>query len=138
MFTYETVVRLPHTDAAGRIFYGRLFDLIHLAYEALLDNLDHPLPTEMEASPVVIPIVHASADYRSALRLNDRIRIEVTVEVVSERSFTLGYRVRLGERLAVEARTVHVAVARSSGEATRLPERLARRLRARTGDGDGS
>ncbi len=88
----------------------------------------------MAASPTVIPIVHTSADYRSPLRLNDRVRIEVTVERLSQRSFTLGYRVHARDRLAAEARTVHVAVDRSEGGATRLPESLAAALAERVAD----
>ena len=131
MFRFETVIRLAHTDAAGIIFYGRLFDLIHFAYEAMLDDIGFPLPTDVAQAPVVLPIVHASADYRSPLRLNDRVDIEVAVEKVGERSFTLGYRVTAGDQVCVEARTVHVAVSRVDYKAAPLPDELARELRSR-------
>jgi len=131
MFTYEAIIRLNHTDAAGIIFYGRLFDLIHHAYEAFLDDIGAPLPVEMGTSSVVIPIVHTSADYRIPLKLNDRVRIEVAVAKVSRRSFTLGYSVLRRDEVAVEARTVHVAVDRSSGHATSLPKELVVELRSR-------
>lgn len=136
MFIYETVIRLSHTDAAGVIFFARLFDLLHLAYESFLEEIGQPLPDDMPASAVLTPIVHASADYRSPLTLNDRVAIEVTVEKTGARSFTLAYRVLRGERLAAEARTVHVAIARSDGRARPLPDELAGALR-RMEAGDG-
>lgn len=136
MFTYETVIRLSHTDAAGVIFFARLFDLLHLAYEAFLDEIGQPLPHDLPVSDVVTPIVHASAEYRSPLRLNDRITIEVAVDKIGDRSFTLSYRVRHATALAAEARTVHAAMARSDGRSRALPDGLAAALRA-TEAGDG-
>jgi 1,4-dihydroxy-2-naphthoyl-CoA hydrolase len=128
MFAYETVIRLSHTDAAGVIFFARLFDLLHLAYESFLEGIGQPLPDDLAGSAIVIPIAHASADYRRPLRLNDRIAIEVSVENIGTRSFTLTYRVRRGGSLAAEARTVHVAIARSDGRPRALPDELARAL----------
>lgn len=131
MFIYETVIRLPHTDTAGFIFYARLFDLIHLAYEAMLDELGHPLPSDMPASSAMLPIVHASGDFRRPLKLNDRVRIEVVVQEIGARSYTLGYRVLRGKTLAAEARTVHVCIDPSDGRARPLPEALTRALASR-------
>lgn len=129
MFSHETVIRLQHTDAAGLIFCSRLFDLAHVAYEAFLDEIGHPLPTALAAGPVVLPIVHASADYRAPMRLNDRVRIELWVEIVNPRSFELRYRFLKDDgTLAAGARTVHVAVRSGTGDSVRLPEPLAAAL----------
>lgn len=134
MFSYETVVRLGHTDTAGVIFFARLFDLIHLAYEAMLEELGYPLSADMPNSEELMPIVHSSADFRSPLRLNDRVRIEVEVEELRARSYTLAYRVLKGETLAAQARTVHVCIDRDRGRARPLPEALARALASRESD----
>ncbi len=137
MFTYETIVRLQHTDAAGLIFYARVFDLAHAAYEAFLDELGHPLPTALSIHPVVLPIAHATADYRAPLRLNDRLRIELWVETLSRRSFELRYRfLRADGELAAGVRTIHVAVDSQSGDSTELPAALAEALRNRQAPGD--
>ncbi len=136
MFTFETVVRLQHTDAAGLIFYSRVFDFAHAAYEAFLDEIGNPLPTALAAHPVVLPIAHATADYRAPLRLNDPLQIELWVETVSTRSFELRYRfLKEDGTLAAGVRTIHVAVDSESGHSTRLPDRLAEALRARQARG---
>ena len=78
----------------------------------------------------MIPIVHATADYRAPLRLNDRVSIEVRVAAIGERSYQLEYRFVLADgTLAVEARTAHAAVDTSAGQAVRLPVALAAQLK---------
>ncbi len=137
MFTYETVVRLHHTDAAGTIYYARVFDLAHAAFEAFLDDIGHPLPSALAAHPVVLPIAHATADYRAPLRLNDPLRIELWVETLSRRSFELRYRfLRADGELAAGVRTIHVAVDSESGESTELPDKLAEAFGRRMAPGD--
>ena len=80
---------------------------------------------------VTIPIVHATADYRAPLRLNDRVRIEVRVAAIGERSYELSYVVvKADGTLAVEARTAHVAVDSAAGKAVELPAALAEKLAA--------
>ncbi len=131
MFSYQTVIRLQHTDAASLIFYARIFDLAHEAYEVFLDEIGHPLPTEMSKQAVMLPIAHATADYRAPLRLNDRVRIEVWVEAVNRRSFELRYRfVKADDTVAAGVRTIHVAVDSQTGGSVSLPEALARSLEA--------
>jgi len=128
--TFETVIRLQHTDAAGVIFYARLFDLAHLAFEDLLDGLGHPLPQDLPNATLILPIVRAQADYRGALRLGDALRIDVDVAEVRSRSFSLAYRFTKADgSTAATCATVHAAVDRASGTSAQLPEDLATALR---------
>lgn len=127
MHQFDTVIRLQHTDAAGVIFFARLFDLAHLAYEDLLDRLGHSLPPDLAAAPVGYPIVASSAEYQAPLRLGDRVTIGVRVADVKERSFALEYAFTMASgALAATARTVHMAVGEESDQ---LPEALAQVLR---------
>jgi YbgC/YbaW family acyl-CoA thioester hydrolase len=123
---FETVVRLQHTDAAGVIFFARLFDLAHLAFEDLLDRIGHPLPPDLADAPVGYPIVASSAEYQAPLRLGDRVTIGVRIADVKDRSFALEYAFAMESgALAATARTVHMA----AGESDVLPSGLAAALR---------
>lgn len=122
-FRSEFVVRVPHTDAAGIMFFAKLFEFAHLAYEAFLDAQGMSLPADLHAN-VLYPIVHAEADYRRSLRLGDRFAVDVSVARVGSRSFALDYRFeRAGEETA-HARTVHAAVDPESGRTISLPADL--------------
>ena len=134
MHRFETIIRLQHTDAAGVVFFARFFELAHLAFEDLLDALGNPLPQDLAGAALILPIIHAQSDYRAALRMGDHLRIDVTVDVVRSRSFTLGYVFTKSDdsnpegREVAQLRTVHAAVDTTSGKATALPETLARAL----------
>jgi YbgC/YbaW family acyl-CoA thioester hydrolase len=126
---HETTIRLQHVDAAGVAFVARFFELAHAAYEDLLDALGQSLPADLARAAVILPIVHAASDHQALLRLGDRLRIEVSVQAVTSRTFTLGYRfVKSDGTQAASLTTVHVAVDPATAKATRLPEALARAL----------
>ena len=76
MHSYETVIRLQHTDAAGVVFFARYFELAHLAFEDMLDAIGHPLPSDLANSALILPPVHAEADYKAALRLGDPVHVD--------------------------------------------------------------
>jgi 1,4-dihydroxy-2-naphthoyl-CoA hydrolase len=127
---YETTIRLRHTDAAGVMFFARLFELVHRAFEDLLEHVGHPLPEDLAAAEVAYPIVHASADYRAPLRLGTKVRVDVDVLEVRERGFRLGYRVTTAAGVeAATATTVHAAVGRGVRGRAALPPALAEALR---------
>ena len=65
------------------------------------------------------------------LAVSGSAKVRMTAEKIGRSSFVLKYEIRDSEnRLAGELRTVHVAVARETGEKTRLPEELRAELEA--------
>lgn len=131
MHRFETKIRLQFTDAAGVMFYARLFELAHLAFEDMLDAIGHPLPEDLAGAEVAFPIVHAEADYRAPMRLGNKVRIDVTVEGVRSRVFKLGYTFMLEDGTkAAEAQTIHAAVGRGVRDATVLPAALVAALKS--------
>lgn len=136
MHVFERRIRLQHTDGAGVVFFARYFELAHEAYEEMLDAIGQSFPPDLGREPILYPIVHAESDYRAMLRLGDTLRIEVEVAEVKSRSFALTYRFvgsagdgTAGEEAAA-LKTVHVAVDKTTGRSTRLPDALADALRA--------
>lgn len=128
---FETVVRLPHTDAAGVVFFARYFDLVHLAFEDFLEALGHPLEPDLFAATVGFPLVHAEADYQRPLRMGDRIAIDVSVASVRPRSFVLSYAVTCDAAPVATAQTVHAALDVRTTSRVDLPEDLRSALSAR-------
>lgn len=125
MHTHETVIRLQHTDAAGVMFFLRVFELAHTAYEELLESIGHPIPRDMPGADYIIPIVHTEADYRASLRIGDRVRVEVELTKLRGRSFTCAYRVRQADgAVAATVQTVHVVVDPATGKARTMPADL--------------
>lgn len=111
MFTYETTVRLHHTDAAGLLFFAQQFTLAHDAYETLMESIGYAFAPLIRTSSYLLPIVHAEGDYLAALSTGDKITINVTAERIGDTSFTLSYTLlRDGSEPVGTVKTVHVLI----------------------------
>jgi len=124
-FETTRTIRLGHTDAARRMFFARQFDLVHEAYEDWLEAHGLPIRSLLEEGDFGLPIVRAESDYSGSLFAGDRVCIAVSVEGRSERSFTLSYVLRSGDRQVGTAKTVHVAVDRTTGRSCPISGALA-------------
>lgn len=125
MYKVSTVVKLRDTDAAGVLFFGNYFHIIHDAYEAFLESIDFSMSYILNESPVWLLIAHAEADYKKPLAVGDSTVIEIEVGTIGKASFTLKYRVRGSDgTLFAQLKTTHVAVDRKSRKSVRLPESI--------------
>ena len=109
-FNFETSITLGDTDAAGRIFFARAFDKLHLAYEALMESLGFPLAELLRAGKIVLPIIKADAEYKKPLVLGEKITIRTKLMHLGTSSFSFEHEFLSSGNLAVKAITVHVCV----------------------------
>ena len=63
-FSEHLVVRLPHTDAAGVIFYPRIFEIEQELFERWLELGGFSIREMLNGRLAPTPIVHCEADYR--------------------------------------------------------------------------
>lgn len=124
-YTHRCVIGLHHTDAAGVVFFGRLFTLAHDAYQAFMAERGLPLGGILRDAPYVLPVVHAEADFHAPLRVDDAVEVELAVERVGKTSFTLvsTFRTPAGTAAAT-VRTVHAAADRAAGGPVPLSDPL--------------
>ncbi len=129
MYSYETTVKLHQTDGAGRLFFSEQFTMVHDAYQQLLESLGIGFSVIFKKKNYFCPIVHAQADYKKPLFVDDRLTIELTVSHIGESSFSFAYRL-LNEKnsLVGTAKTVHVAVSKKSGKKITLPPEIRKAL----------
>jgi len=125
MFRHATTVRLYDTDATGALFFAQQFRLAHEACEAFMAAAGFVLPMKPLKAGILLPIVHAEADYTAPLNWGDQVTVEVQPGRVGTTSFVLKYRFcKAGDTLAGTAQTVHVAVSRKTGRPVHLPDAL--------------
>jgi len=92
VFTYTVHARFGDCDPAGIVYFPRFFDWFHQAMEAWFgDALDLPYHELLKARG--LPAVHTEADYRTPVRLGDRIDVELRVRRIGRSSIVLDYRV---------------------------------------------
>ncbi|MBF0594069.1 MAG: acyl-CoA thioesterase [Candidatus Omnitrophica bacterium] len=123
MFQYKTQIFLHHTDAAGRLFFGNQFYLIHEAFETFLEHIGFSIADMMNDPEFTFPLVHAESDYKSILIAGDRITISVAVEKIGDSSVTICYEIRKADgTLAGTAKTVSVMVRLATGLKAHIPD----------------
>jgi 1,4-dihydroxy-2-naphthoyl-CoA hydrolase len=128
-FKYETTVKLYDTDAAGIMFFGNYLRVAHDAYQAFLESCGFSFADALAEGKLLIPIVHAEADYLQPLLVGDKLSIEMTASKISTHSFVLKYRLsRLDSTLVATVSTVHVTTDRSATEKIVLPDPLRQAL----------
>lgn len=120
-FSYERPIRFADTDAAGVVYFPRLLNLCHEAYEASLEAAGIGLAQFFGSEHRAIPITHVEADFRRPLRVGDRPVVELTAALESEHAFQIFYRISLGDVLAATATTRHVCIDPISKTRSPLP-----------------
>ncbi len=103
-------VPFHHVDAAGILFYARLFEWFHDVYVAFLAEAGFPLAAQLRGGTAIAPLTHAEADYLAPLRFGDRVRVALVDADVSADRVRLGWRVTGPAGPAATGVTVHVFV----------------------------
>ena len=60
-------VRFQDVDAAGVLFFGRIFDYCHHAYEELIESSGVDRAHYFSRAEYLVPIVHAEAAHRTLM-----------------------------------------------------------------------
>jgi 1,4-dihydroxy-2-naphthoyl-CoA hydrolase len=130
-FRYSFRVRLHDTDAAGRLFFGHLFRHAHDAYESLMAHVGLPLERLIAEGRILLPLVHAEADYHRALRQGETVAVSLLIDEIRTRSFAVRYRFETDDgQLAATARTVHIQINGDGTPAGRLSDDIRNALDA--------
>lgn len=126
----KRIVAFQDVDAAGIVFYARVFDYFHDAYVAFLRSRGAPLETALRDGAWVAPLRHAAADYRRPLRFGDVITVVLAAIDLEETEYRVTYRIETAEGVACEGETVHVSVDPHTFRRTPIPDVLRSALEA--------
>lgn len=118
-------IRFQDVDAGGVLFFGRIFDYCHQAYEEFIVTSGVDRARYFAGAEYLVPIAHAEADYKVPIRHGESITVAIDVTRVGRASFRLRHRVTgpAGD-LRVEAVTVHAFVERATMKPIPIPEPL--------------
>lgn len=137
MYTYNTEVKLHHTDAAGVLFFSHQLTLAHDAYQAFMETIGFPLSYFVTTAPYFLPIVHTESDYTRPLQIGQKLRISLGVSQVGRTSFILQYDIKTDTGVDCgRVQTVHVCMDRTTRKKTGLPDDLKEKLSAYLPAGD--
>ena len=124
MTRHSVTVRLHHTDAAGVLFYSRLFELVQEAFETAMEAGGLPLGELLRDGGFRIPVVHAEADYAAPVRVGDVLEVRLAFEAGTRSLRVKAEVVDAGGGRVAAVTVVHAAVSAATGIAVALPDAL--------------
>lgn len=122
-FVTQIQVRFGDVDPAGIVYFPKIYDFLHQAFEELWDvhvgkRYYHLLGEEQ----LGFPLVHSEVDFKHPLHFGDRPLVRVTTFKVGRSSLGLHYRVLLDEVLCVDAHMTVVCVELEDLASREIPE----------------
>lgn len=127
MFAVKKRIDFYDCDPAGILFFGRIFNLAHHAYELFLEE-NSGGKNYFADKNILLPITHTEADYKSPIKAGEVVTIELSVSILKSSSFELSYKITNNGTLCAEVKTVHVCINKSDWKKCELPEELGKRL----------
>lgn len=125
LFRHPMAVAFQDVDAAGIVFFARIFRYFHDGYTAFLGAHGFPLHTAFTEGTFTAPLVHAEADFLAPMRFGDEVDVcLVAVELVGSR-VSFGFRIEGAGAARAVGKTVHMFVDRDTFQRAPVPEGLA-------------
>ena len=121
-------LRWADADAAGRLHFPRIFELVEEAESELVRRINWPMNRSMGFD---FPRVRVECQFRRVLSLDDPFRLKLTVGKLGRTSFRYDFQVfNMDEELAIEGTMTVVTI--RDGQPAEIPASLRAALNADT------
>jgi len=129
---FEFRVRYGDTDQMGVAYYANYFRWMEVGRAEWLRALGWSYRA-MEEAGALLPVIHASCDYKRPSRYDDLLRIRTTPREVTRHSLEFDYEIWCDARgeLVAEGRTRHAYIT-PDGRLRRVSKEFAAYLRGET------
>ncbi len=123
VYKFKTRVKLFQVDAAGKLFFSNLFLMAHECYENYMHVNQAKISDIIAGKKLLIPIVHAEADYITPIYLDDCLSVIMDAKKIGNSSFTLNFDIKKeDEGPAAKVMMVHVTSDPGTGKSIPIPE----------------
>ncbi|HSD63592.1 MAG TPA: thioesterase family protein [Ignavibacteriaceae bacterium] len=110
MHIYHKTINFYDCDPAGIIFFSKIFEICHSAYEDFINSF-RLKSNYWNNENYAVPIIHSEAEYFLPLKPADKISVEVVVNQLKDSSFELKYICKNVEgEITNEVKTVHIFI----------------------------
>jgi 4-hydroxybenzoyl-CoA thioesterase len=122
-FTCQIRVRFGDVDPAGIVYYPKIFDYVHQAFEELWDvHVGKRYYHLVGEERLGFPLVHSEVDFKSPLRFGDRPLVRISCFKLGQSSMGLRYTFQVEEVVCVEARMTVVCVELDDLQSRPIPD----------------
>jgi acyl-CoA thioester hydrolase len=123
-FRIDLRVRFAETDAMGVAHHAAYLPWLESARVEYLRALGHPYRELRDRDGLEFAVVGIDLRYAAPLRFDDAFTVSCALTRRGRATFTLSYRVELGDTLALSGHTRHAVLDRETGAPRRVPEWL--------------
>ena len=132
MIKVKRKIQFHHCDPAGIMFYSRIFDFCHSAYEELINQVELE-EDYWQNEKFVVPIIKSEAQYLVPISYDEEITIELTVNNIRNSGFELNYKcINEEEETCALVKTVHVFIDAESWEKIEIDPQVKSELEKHT------
>ncbi len=122
-FDVQLKVRFGDVDPAGIVYYPKIFDYIHEAFEELWDAYVGARYDQLLLERRIgFPLVHSEVEFHHPLHFGDRPIVRISCRRLGRSSIALRYRFHVGDRVCLEAKLTVVCVRLEGLAAIPVPE----------------
>jgi 4-hydroxybenzoyl-CoA thioesterase len=121
MITHDRRVHFEDVDAAGIVFFARLFGYCHDAMERFFDDIEGGYVALVNVRKVGFPVVHVTSDFRAPIAYGDVARITGSVRKLGTTSTHLAFTMTRARDGVEVASFSHVAVCTDLHHMTKMP-----------------
>lgn len=130
-FVTQLQVRFGDVDPAGIVYYPKVYDYIHEAFEDLWNvHVGLRYYYLVSEERLGFPLVHSEVDFKQPLRFGDRPLVRITCSKIGTSSLVLRYRLSVDEQLCVDAKMTVVCVALDGLSSVPIPDEYRARFEA--------
>ena len=123
-------VRYAETDQMGMVYYANYLVWMEVGRTDFCRDCGFSYWDLEREEHAYLTVAEANCRYLAPARYDDEIFVETELSRLSSRIIEFSYRIKNGETLLAEGRTVHVVVGRD-GKPRSLPERYRELLKLR-------
>jgi YbgC/YbaW family acyl-CoA thioester hydrolase len=88
MFQTKRTIEFSMCDAAGILFFSRVFELFHSAYEEFIQTGDLEIDY-FKFEKYAVPVLKIEADFKAPIRLHETLNIVIRVTQIKDSTFEL-------------------------------------------------
>ena len=110
-FCHNFRPRFHEVDRAGIIFFGRVFEYAHVAFEEVLFTVFGDWDQLFHAHSVGLPLVNAESNFHKPIRQGDELRVESRIVKVGKGSLVFRHDIVDGsDSLRASVRLTHASI----------------------------
>ena len=123
-FEVKRKINFYDCDAAGVLFFARIYELCHSAYEELIEsfNLEEDYWNNED---YIVPIIKSEASYHKPLKYGEQVTVGINVAKLKSTSFELNYECRnKNDEVTDKVKTIHVFVDKKTWKKKEMSKKI--------------